>query len=133
MGVGECPITSLHDSLEPVCLKEVDHVFRGEIVERRLDKIGIGTDVLAELVPRLSIGEIAASFPREKDFPAGPGHLLEYGYPCSRKRFSRSISCHQSGGTSAYDKYVRFHIIKKNIIFAIPFPLRNVQATLAQR
>ena len=74
---------SFHDGLQTVALKEINRVLRSEVVERRIDEIRIGADVLRELVPVLQIGEVAPSLAREQDFPARPGHLLKYCDPVS--------------------------------------------------
>ena len=74
-----CTVAPLHHALHAERREEIQGLRGGEIIERRLEEIGIGADMGAELVPVLHVGEIAPSLSGNHDLPAGTRHFLEHG------------------------------------------------------
>ena len=97
--------------------KEINHLLRTEIIERRLEEVRLRVHMPAELVPCLQVCEIAPALSCDHDLASRALHLLQHHHAAAAvaagyvtlhaafaaKRRRRSRCRHKSRSTAAND------------------------------
>ena len=111
------PVSALDYGGHSGGLEPIYQLGGSEVEERRLQEIGVGADVLAELVPILHVGEVASALAGDHYLPPGAGHLLQQRHrgiaAGGNQHRRRSVRGHQPGCTTADYDDIRLHRTKK--------------------